>query len=475
MAAPRPAKPVTLLYGNQAYSVEQAAGALIDRILGEGPRDFSLYRFDAEEMLRAGAPEGAGSAVDALQLACDTPPFLSETWVVRVDHVEAVRAADRAAQTLQRALGELRVARCTLDGEACWALEDDLLPDERGAELVPVQRWVRDVEGRGSAPPKLHLAAAGDEAPSFVVAQGGERWRVDLKGFLRERLRGRFVFADEADEEDAAAPAGSAAGRLHQLLERLVEHTPPGLHLVLTAAAGRESDLSRGLLGKVKRHGAVERFVTYDDYNPADWVLREARARGLRLDRPRAGLIVHLVGNDLGRLASELDKLALAFGEGGSPDEDALLQAVHGGQGGSLFVITERLGSKDLAGALTVLEHFLADNPNEHPVLIGILARYFRQLLQVHALDATGGAGEAELAAQLKLHPFIAKKVAAQARRFEQVELERIVRALAGLDVAVKRHGRLEGPLFRELVHATCAGAFRRADHPLGTPLLGRA
>ncbi len=147
---------------------------------------------------------------------------------------------------------------------------------------------------------------------------------------------------------------------------------------------------------------------------------------------------------------------------------------MHGAQGGSLFAITDRLGSKDLAGALAVLEHFLADNPNEHPVLIGILARFFRQLLHVRTLEATGAGGEAEVASRLKLHPFIARKVAAQAQRFEPAELERILRALAGMDVAVKRHGRLEGPLFRELVHAACAGAFRRADHPLGTPLMGR-
>ncbi len=203
-------------------------------------------------------------------------------------------------------------------------------------------------------------------------------------------------------------------------------------------------------------------------------MLREARARQVALERPLAALLIHLAGNDLGRLVSELDKLALLFGGGPPPDEQALVRAVSGSHGASLFLITDRLGGKDLAGALDVLEHFLAEHPHEHPVLIGILARFVRQLLHVHALMRLE-VPESDWPAQLKLHPFIARKVAAQARRFRQGELERMQRALAGLDVAVKRHAHLTGPLFREFVHAVCSEGFRDPRHRLGVGLLARA
>ncbi len=199
--------------------------------------------------------------------------------------------------------------------------------------------------------------------------------------------------------------------------------------------------------------------------------MRGGRERGLELTRSQAAQVIQLAGNDLARLSHELDKLALAFPEGATPDERELLQLVGGGRNATVFfLIAERLGAKDLAGALDVLEHFLGEHPHEHPILVGVLARQVRQWLHVHTLQRLQ-IPESDWPSQLKLHPFIAKKVAANAGRFAAPELERMLRALAGLDVAAKLHGHLTGALFREFVHAVCAEGFRRGEGHLGTRL----
>jgi DNA polymerase-3 subunit delta len=462
--------PVTLLYGNQPYVVDKDARRLVDEALGEGPRDFSFQRFDAAELVRPGAGEAAGEGIGAFQLACESTPFLCERWVVRLDHLEAVRMSDRAAQNLLRALGELRLFRSSLVGEPAWALEEDLLPSDPREGGAREQPWVSEVESRAEGAPRLHLApeAAGARC---LLSRGGNRRLVDVPTFLREKLRGKFVLADEEPREPGALePAPAAAARLHQVLERLLERPPEGLVLILTAVASREGDLSRPLLKKIGEKGKVGKFVVYDDHVPSRWVQDEAAARGVRLSRPLAELLIHLVGNDQGRLAGELDKLALLFGGGRPPEEEELVRAVSGSSGASLFLVTERLGAKDLAGALEVLEHFLAETPGEHPVLIGILARHLRQLRHLHALMRQG-VSQSEWPAQLKLHPFIAKKLAAQARRFNEEELERMVQALAGLDLAVKRHAHLTGPLLREFVQGVCRDGFRHPERLLGIGL----
>lgn len=462
--------PIVLIYGNQAYAVEQAAKGHVARLLGEQPADFAYHRFDAEELLRPGAADAEAAPLEAFQLACETLPFLCEHHVVRVDRLDAVRVSDKAAQTLLRNLEGLHVLATTVNGERAWALEQDLpaLP-EGGGRAAPVQHWVREVESRAGAPPVLHLSddAEAEDGPRFALVQHGEHQVVGIRAFLRARLKGRFSFADEAEAEEAGERGGSAAMRLHALLERYAERPPEGLYLVLTARAARDSDLSRPLLTKLKAAAQVERFVTYDDYNPVDWVREEAQRRELRMGRGAAELLIHLVGNDLGRLALELDKLALVAPEGGALDEDTLHRTVHADQGGSLFAINERLGHKDLPGALGVLEGFLAETPGEHPVLTGILARHFRQLLLIDGLERQGVA-ENDLPSHLKVHPFIARKLTAQARRFTGGELEAALRALARLDVAAKQHGHLAGPLFRAFVEAVCTDAFRgRPEHPL--------
>ncbi|MDH5752187.1 MAG: hypothetical protein OEZ59_07190 [Deltaproteobacteria bacterium] len=463
---------ITLIYGNQGYLVDKEAQATEDSILGDLPRDFAYHRFDAEELVRQGGAQGS-DGLDNFQIACETPPFLCDRYLVRLDHLEAVKGGGKAVGSLRKAVDALRVMPCEWDNEKCMADEDDLMPGEGRETMLPVGRWILDVEERSGGPPILHLAPA-DQVPRFVLSHGGGRRLVTIKEFLKEKLKGKFGFSDEAPDavQGKSQGTGGAGPRLHLLLERLIAQTPAGLHLIVTASASRESDFSKPLLTAIKQHGRVEKHVTYDDYHPVDWVVREAKTRDLPLGRKEAELLVHLAGSDLRRLVSELDKLALTFPGGAGLNEDSLLHTVHGTSGTSLFAVTERLGLKQLSAALGVLEHFLSNNPHEHPVLVGILARYFRQLLHLHTLDQLG-IPPAERASHLGLPPFIASKLKEQSVRFTSEELESILRALGAMDLAVKRHSHLTAPLFRELFHGICSNAFRHRGAWLGRPLAG--
>lgn len=480
MSSVAPIPPVSLIYGNQPYAVEQAAGKRVDAVLGEDlPRDFALQRFDASEIMRGGNSEVAAELFGGLQAACETAPFLCERWVVRIDHLEAVKGSDRAAQNIVRALGELMVFPTVFEGEEAWATEEDLLPtDSREGPARPLP-WVGDVAGRAGNPTLLRLKPEAAEV-RCLLSHGGKRRLVGVREFLGRKLKGKFVFAgdeDTATQGEASGARGSIGNRLHQWVERIAGNPPEGLHLVCTAVAGRETDLSKPLVAAFKKAGPIDKFVTYDDHEPVDWVVREAESRGARLNPPLAALLIHLVGNDLGRLAGEVDKLALLFpalvpGTGQPaplPSEDDLVRAAGGGATASLFLITEKLGQKDLPGALSVLEHFLQETPGEHPMLLGILARHTRQMLQWQTFERLG-LPENVRPQRLKLHPFIARKLGAQARRFSITELEGMLHALADLDLGLKLHGHLTGPLLRDYIQAVCGGGFRRPrPHPATT------
>ena len=460
--------PAILIYGNQDYSVEEAATAFTDAVLGDGPRDFSFQRFDAAELIRPAGGEAGQDPFAAFQMACEAAPFLCDRWVVRLDRVEAIRPGDRAANTLRRALESLVLFPVSFAGEPAWATEDDLLPTDPREGRAEPQRLVAAVESRTDGGPVLELTPQA-ETQRFLLSHGGARRLVDGRAFLRDKLKGRFSFSDQ-DHEVAVPTRGSAVAHLHTYLERVLANLQPGLHLVLTASANREGDLSRSLLTLLKKSGRIDKFVTYDDYHPVDWVMKEARGRGAALTRPLAELLIHLAGNDLGTLARELEKLALVFGGQNPPGEEAFVRAVSAGAGGALFLISDRLGNKDLPGALKVLEHFLADNPGAHPLLISIVARHVRQLLHLHDLMGLQ-VPEPDWAAQLKLHPFLTRRLAGQARRFRTGELEGILAALAGLDRRLKLHAHLTGPLLREFLHAVCRDDFRRPAPSMPTLL----
>jgi DNA polymerase III delta subunit len=448
-----------LFFGNQGYSLDEAATRLTDRVLGDGPRDFTYQRFDAAELLKSGGAEAIAGRIDAFQTACEAMPLLGDQRVVRLDRVDAVRVPDRAGQALQRALEAQQVCRVTWEGRPVWVAEADVASGEAAEETRPLAAWVESVQAQSAGAPVLHLRALAGSA--FALSRRGKRAEASLPDFIRATVKGKFVLPAEAEDDDGTAPA-AGAGRLHHLLESLLANPPSGLTLILTAAVTRDTDLSKPLVAALKAlHAPLEKFVTYDDYNPVDWVLKEAGNRALRLTRPLAATLIERVGNDLGKLAQELKRLALVFPASKTPTEDELLAAVHGGGQYSVFQISERLGQRDLEGALLALQQFLDASPNEHPVLIGLLARTFRQLALVHDLGRHGVSDD-ELPSRLKLHPFIAKKVVAQARRFAPRELANIRQAVAQIDVAAKRHDRLTAVLFKDFVDQVCRGGFER-------------
>ncbi len=452
---------ILLIFGNQAYPVDRAAAAYLDQVLGEGPRDFSLQRFDAAELLKPGGGEPVLARVEGFQEACVSVPLLTERYVVRLDHVEAVRLPDRSAQALLRTLEELRVRRVEVDGREAWRAVEPGTPGSAPAPgTVPLSRWIAGVTPRAAGGPLVELAPGADEATILSDAEGA---RLGVRAFLRRRIKTKFFFADETEpaaEGADAGTAGSAAGRLHQILERVLDNPPPGLFLLLTAEGTRETDLSKELVERIRSRGRIEKHVLYADQAPIEWLLAQARERKLPVTAYAAELLVQRIGNDMGRLALELDRLQLLALPGQALSEETLLDAVHLEQQGSVFTLAERAAARDLAGALGVLERFLADSPNEHPLLVGVLARHFRQLRQVH-LAEQDGSSEAELAQRLKLHPFLAKRLATQAQRFSRIELERIQRALADLDLAARRQGAVMRVLVQDLLQRICQGSFR--------------
>jgi len=458
----RTAPPVLLIYGNQAYPVEGAAVAYTDLVLGDAPRDFSLQRFDAAELLRPGGGEAVMGRVEGFHEACASAPLLSERYVVRLDHLEAVRLPDRSAQALLRALEELRLRRGGEEAGGVWREVGEGDRSEPGA--FPLSRWIAGVSPRAAGGPLVELAPGADELTLSATDDGAS---LGIRALLRRRIKTKFAFSDEAEPPAEGAEgatgesvASSGAARLHQILERVLDSPPPGLSLLLTADCTRETDLSKELVEWVRRVGRLDRHVLYADQAPVEWLLAEGRERKLPLSVHAAELLIQRVGNDMGRLAQELGRLQLLLPPGQTVSEEALLDTVRLDPQGSVFTLAERAAARDLPGALGVLERFLSDSPHEHPLLIGVLARHFRQLRHVH-LARQDGASETELAQRLKVHPFLAKRLATQAQRFSRLELERIQRALSELDVAARRQGPVLRILLQDVVQRICQGTFR--------------
>jgi DNA polymerase-3 subunit delta len=132
--------------------------------------------------------------------------------------------------------------------------------------------------------------------------------------------------------------------------------------------------------------------------------------------------------------ALELDKLSLYRGTGPVSVDDVralVAEAVPG----SVWALTDAVGQRDAAKASALLDRLAPSTPE--PVLLAVLHRRIRELLEVADLVA-GGAREEALTKTLGLHSFRAQILTTQARRWTVAELQAALEDLLELDATVK-------------------------------------
>jgi DNA polymerase-3 subunit delta len=166
-----------------------------------------------------------------------------------------------------------------------------------------------------------------------------------------------------------------------------------------------------------------------------DWIRERARKLGGEFSVQAAGLLASLVGEDARLVDQEIHKLLVYvnFQRPVQPDDVELLTASYGE--GDIFEMVDALGSRDGNKAIAMLHRLLSRQ--DASSIFGMVVRQFRLLLLGKEILDSGG-GENEIASTLKVHPYVARKVAIQARRFTQSDLEAIYRRLLSIDVATK-------------------------------------
>jgi len=189
------------------------------------------------------------------------------------------------------------------------------------------------------------------------------------------------------------------------------------------------------LAGKVKG-GHVKRFDLPEGGELDRWIRRHVEDSGGRITSQAVQLLAVNVGSDLLALRNEIDKLVLYAGAEGTIEAgDVALLSPYAAEA-SIFDLVDALGSRQPAQAARLFQHKLDEGADPF-YLFSMFIRQFRLLIQTRSLlDA--GERPAGIAEQLKQRPFVAEKLARQARGFSMVQLEQIYRRLLEIDVETK-------------------------------------
>jgi DNA polymerase-3 subunit delta len=304
-----------------------------------------------------------------------------------------------------------------------------------------------------------------DLKPIYLLA-GTDRPKIDT---ALERLRRHFpdqsvesVSAVEASGDEAAAlcNAGSLFGDARLVLvseaERWKAADVKALQVYLAAPAPATTlALVAGELRKdaplAKACAKAGDVLVYDvpKRNLAQWVAERFRQLGARADAEACALLVQLVGDDPQALATEVEKLA-TWAAGEPIGEREVEQLAVAFAETPTFALTDAWGRRDPAAALeaseVIFEREAKPRRDTAARLAATLGSHVARVRSCQRLAAEG-IRPRDAAGRLKMHPFYAEKLFAQAGRYSPDELGDAVVRLADLDLALKGESRLASDL----------------------------
>lgn len=286
------------------------------------------------------------------------------------------------------------------------------------------------------------------QAIEHIQAGIGDRAMLDLN---TNRLEGGRLSLDELRSAALAMPfiaprrlviVNGLLGRLsgeqpRAQLMQILQAVPPANLVVLVEISRLEKDY--WFLKRIAEHGAgwaAQAFPSPKFKEMPGWIVAQAKKMGVRITGPGAGSLAALVGDDTRSAFQELQKLAVYTG-GARPIEPDDVEAVCVSiVPTKMYALTDAVISKDRRGASQALRGLLEEYI---PIIIlQSIVSTIRQLILSKEILASGGAAPDIRKVCRINNNFVLDKVIGQARRADLRELERSLRDLLSLDLAIK-------------------------------------
>ncbi len=213
---------------------------------------------------------------------------------------------------------------------------------------------------------------------------------------------------------------------------------------------GKAIDGRLAFFKEFKKKGTLVEFRRmYDNQIPA-FVKEQARIGGKNFTEDGLALFCRRIGNNLGEIQAELNKLCTYLGTKPLIDIEDVKQVVSDTREESVFDLINAIGQRNPGDALRLLGRMLEDG--EPPLrILTMIVRHFRQLWQAAEL-ARQGADKGEMAKRMRINPYFVDGLVSQSRRFRGEEYRRAFTCFLETDLALKSSGGHPHALLEKLV-----------------------
>src|ERR1700712_5312973 len=207
----------------------------------------------------------------------------------------------------------------------------------------------------------------------------------------------------------------------------------------------------------IEKNGLIfDSTPLYDNKIPA-WIDGFIAEKGYKINQQASLMLAEYLGNDLSKIANELEKLMLNVAAG----QEITLKHIHDNIGISkeynVFELQTALSKKDAFKANQIINYFEA-NPKANPIVLvlGNLNNFFSKVLIYHYVKDRS---QQNLARELSINPFFVKDYEQAARSYPYGKTMQIISYLREYDVKSKGvesntdHGGLMKELMFKILH----------------------
>lgn len=235
-----------------------------------------------------------------------------------------------------------------------------------------------------------------------------------------------------------------------QELEAYVKNPQPSTILVF-AFKNKKLDGRLKVAKMLKSEGVVFESKRIREDRIPEWIGEYIEKKGYAIASDARMLLAEYLGNDLGKLVNELDKLCIVIEKGSSIHTEHIEENIGISKDFNVFELQKALGTKDLMKANRIIDYFIA-NPKANPIqmVLPVLFSYFSRVLNCHYLKDRSS----ESLKQAGINPYFKNDYFQAASKYSAGKLERIIGYIRDCDKkskGVDNYGLDNGTLLKEM------------------------
>ena len=216
---------------------------------------------------------------------------------------------------------------------------------------------------------------------------------------------------------------------------------------------GKTLDKRKTLYKVLKKSAEIFNSEKVKDYKLQEWIAQFLQAKGYTINAKAVSLLDEHIGNDLGRIVNEIEKLDLNLKGKKDISEDDIEKYIGISKEYNVFELQEAIAKKDLAKAITIIRYF-EGNPKAGAIQM-VLPALYASFSKIYTIFGMTDKSEAALRPHFYNNGMAVKNALETIKRYGYDGIERILLLLHHYNlkgVGVGDTGTSHASLMKEMV-----------------------